>query len=104
MGKVVALFPRDQDIGALYAEALMDTQPWDYWEAGGTQSKGRAGEILATLERVLKDNPDHSGAIHYYGLAEVYKQRGDKVGEEATRKLFNNAWAEQGGTLDLAKL
>lgn len=56
------------------------------------------------LERVLKDNPDHSGAIHYYGLAEVYKQRGDKVGEEATRKLFNNAWAEQGGTLDLAKL
>ena len=66
MGKVVALFPRDQDIGALYAEAIMDTQPWDYWEAGGTQSKGRGGEILATLERVLKDNPDHPGAIHYY--------------------------------------
>jgi tetratricopeptide (TPR) repeat protein len=66
MGKVVALFPRDQDIGALYAEALMDTQPWDYWEAGGAQSKGRGGEILATLERVLKDNPDHPGAIHYY--------------------------------------
>ena len=66
MGKVVALFPRDQDIGALYAEALMDTQPWDYWEAGGAQPKGRGAEILATLERVLKDNPDHPGAIHYY--------------------------------------
>ncbi len=66
MGKVVALFPRDQDIGALYAEALMDTQPWDYWEAGGSQPKNRAGEILSTLERVLKDNPDHAGAIHYY--------------------------------------
>jgi tetratricopeptide (TPR) repeat protein len=66
MGKVVALFPRDQDIGALYAEALMDTQPWDYWEAGGSQPKGRGGEILSTLERVLKDNPNHAGAIHYY--------------------------------------
>ncbi len=66
MGKVVALFPHDHDIGALYAEALMDTQPWDYWEAGGSQSKGRGAEILSTLERVLKDNPDHPGAIHYY--------------------------------------
>ncbi len=66
MGKVVALFPRDQDIGALYAEALMDTQPWDYWQAGGNEPKARAGEILATLERVLKDNPNHPGAIHYY--------------------------------------
>ena len=66
MSKVVALFPRDQDIGTLYAEALMDTQPWDYWEAGGAQSKARGGDIMATLERVLKDNPNHPGAIHYY--------------------------------------
>ena len=47
----------------------MDTQPWDYWvygENGATTPKGRAGEILALLEGVLKTNPDHPGAIHYY--------------------------------------
>ena len=82
MGKVVAQFPRDQDIGTLYAEALMDTQPWDYWEAGGSQPKGRGGEILSTLERVLKDNPDHAGAIHYY----IHVVESSTAPERADRK------------------
>ena len=45
----------------LYAEAAMDTQPWDYWEAGGAKPKGRGAEIVATLETVLKRNPDAPG-------------------------------------------
>ncbi|MDB5839632.1 MAG: hypothetical protein JWQ23_1584 [Herminiimonas sp.] len=66
MAKVAARYPNDQDIGVLYAEALMNLSPWDYWENGGATPKGRTAELVATLERVLKANPDHPGAIHYY--------------------------------------
>lgn len=66
MGKVAARYPNDQNIAVLYAESLMNLSPWDYWEAGGTRPKGKAAELVATLERVLKANPDHPGAIHYY--------------------------------------
>lgn len=66
MGRVAARFPRDRDIAVLHAEALMDLSPWDYWEAAGTRPKGRAAEILAILERVLEEHPNHAGAIHYY--------------------------------------
>lgn len=66
MRAVASRFPDDQDIGVLYAESLMDLSPWDYWEAGGARPKGRTAELVATLERVLKANPDHPGAIHYY--------------------------------------
>lgn len=59
-------YPRDQDIAVLYAESLMDLSPWDYWEAGGAKPKGKTAELVAALERVLKANPEHPGAIHYY--------------------------------------
>ncbi len=66
MTEVAARFPDDLDIAVLQVEAVMDLTPWDYWEAGGSKPKGRTAEMLATLERVLKANPDHAGAIHYY--------------------------------------
>lgn len=66
MKQVAAQFPDDDTVATLYAEAVMDTQPWDYWEAAGTKPKGRAGEIFTTLENVLARSPDHPGAIHLY--------------------------------------
>ncbi|MFZ0256771.1 MAG: tetratricopeptide repeat protein [Gammaproteobacteria bacterium] len=66
MGEVTARFADDEQIVVLYAEALMDLQPWDYWAAGGAEPKGKTAEILTLLEGVLADNPDHPGAIHYY--------------------------------------
>ena len=65
MAKVAKAYPEDT-ILALYAEAMMDTQPWDYWEAGGTKAKGHGAEIVSTLETVLARNPSHAGAIHLY--------------------------------------
>jgi tetratricopeptide (TPR) repeat protein len=65
MGGVAKQFP-EETILALYAEAMMDTQPWDYWEAGGTKPKGNGSAIVETLETVLKRNPAHPGAIHLY--------------------------------------
>lgn len=58
-------FPNDPDVGALYAESLMNLQPWDYWTSD-KQPKGRATDIVAALERVLQLNPAHPGANHFY--------------------------------------
>jgi tetratricopeptide (TPR) repeat protein len=66
MTAVAAQYPDDDDIAVLHAEALMDLSPWDFWADGGATPKGRTADIVATLERVLKRNPDHIGAIHLY--------------------------------------
>jgi len=63
----VAAAHRDEPtVQALAAEALMNTQPWDYWEADGVTPKGRADEIVALLERALALDPEHPGAAHLY--------------------------------------
>jgi len=66
MGEVAARYPKDDTIKVLYAEAIMDTQPWDYWEAAGTRPKGEAGKAVAALEEVIGRNPRHAGAAHLY--------------------------------------
>jgi tetratricopeptide (TPR) repeat protein len=57
--------PRDADIAVLYAESLMDLQPWDLWTPGG-ERKGRTGEILEALEHALSVAPRHPGALHLH--------------------------------------
>jgi len=86
MRKVARRYPRDQQITVLYAEALMDLSPWDYWEAAGAKPKGRTAEIVATLERVLRANPDHPGAIHYY-IHVVEASTNPQRGEPYARRL-----------------
>ncbi|MGJ9419067.1 hypothetical protein ACHAC9_15040 [Massilia sp. CMS3.1] len=58
--------PNNDTIQVLFAEALMDLAPWDYWAAAGTQPKNRTLEAVDALERVLERNPSHPGAAHYY--------------------------------------
>ena len=59
-------FPADLDISLLYADALMNLTPWDYWEAGGARAKSAVADLVPSIERVLKQRPDHPGAIHLY--------------------------------------
>jgi tetratricopeptide (TPR) repeat protein len=66
MGRAAARFPEDLDIAAIYAEALMDLSPWDYWEPGGRKLKPAVAPLTDTIERVLAKKPDHIGAIHLY--------------------------------------
>jgi tetratricopeptide (TPR) repeat protein len=66
MAKVAKQFPNDDEIATLYAEAVMDLSPWDYWKPGGREPKPQSAPIVPTLERVLARNPDHPGAIHLY--------------------------------------
>ncbi len=66
MANVAAQFPEDNEIAVLYAEAVMDLSPWNYWQPGGREPNPQSAPIVPTLERVLARNPDHPGAIHYY--------------------------------------
>ncbi|NET54964.1 MAG: hypothetical protein F6K47_01785 [Symploca sp. SIO2E6] len=65
MKQVAQDYPDDLDAATLYAEALMDTMPWDYWQDNG-EIKPEAKPILATLASVLTKNPQHPGATHLY--------------------------------------
>jgi tetratricopeptide (TPR) repeat protein len=65
MRQVAQQYPDDLDATTLFAEALMDTTPWDYWQEDGTP-KPEGAEIIATLEAVLDQDPYHPGALHLY--------------------------------------
>ncbi len=65
MKSVHQQYPDDPDVATLYAESLMDLQPWDLWTLDG-QPKGNATEIVAVLEKVLAKHPRHPGATHFY--------------------------------------
>ncbi len=58
-------FPDDLDAAALFAESSMNLHPWGLWMQDGTPREGTE-EIVATLESVIKRDPNHMGAIHYY--------------------------------------
>jgi tetratricopeptide (TPR) repeat protein len=58
-------FPDDLDAATLYAESMMNLRPWQLWNADGTPAEGTL-DILETLEGVLRRDPNHPGANHYY--------------------------------------
>jgi len=57
--------PKDADVGAFFAESLMDLRPWDQWTRDGQQQPGTA-EVLATLDAVLARSKNHPMANHLY--------------------------------------
>lgn len=76
--------PDDADIGALYAESLMNLQPWDLWTHEG-EPEGRTVEIVATLETVMSIDPQHPGANHFYIHAVEASPHPEKAVPAATR-------------------
>jgi tetratricopeptide (TPR) repeat protein len=65
MGELVKRYPDDLDAATLYAEAMMDLRPWQYWLPDGKPNTDTP-EILSTLESVLRRDPQHLGANHLY--------------------------------------
>ncbi len=65
MGEVAKNYPDDLDAATLYAESMMNLHPWKLWSLDGKPAEDTL-EIVATLESVLRRNPYHSGANHYY--------------------------------------
>jgi tetratricopeptide (TPR) repeat protein len=65
MGEVMRRYPNDLDAATIYAESGMDLHPWKLWSNDGKPNEGTE-EIVTVLESVLRRNPNHVGAIHYY--------------------------------------
>ena len=65
MREVWKKYPKDPDVGALFAEAMMNLRPWDQWTPDGKPQPG-TDEIIATLDAVLTLNPNHPLANHLY--------------------------------------
>ncbi len=65
MKQLTEAYPEDNDAATLYAAALMNLSPWDYWWANGEPYK-RTREFLAILSSVIERDPRHAGAHHYY--------------------------------------
>lgn len=65
MREVAKKYPDDLDAATLFAESGMNLHPWGLWMQDGTPREG-TDEIVATLESVIKRDPNHMGAVHYY--------------------------------------
>ena len=65
MRAVAHRYPNDLDVQTLYAESMMNVHAWRLWSPDGTPAEGTR-EIIATLQSVLKRDPMHMGALHYY--------------------------------------
>ena len=65
MREVAKKYPDDLDAATLFAESSMDLHPWGLWHLDGSPEEGTE-EIISTLESVLKRDPNHLGAVHYY--------------------------------------
>lgn len=86
MREVKQRYPKDLDAATLFAEGIMDTMPWNYWTEDGKPNLGTP-ELLATLESVLKRNPNHIGANHFYIHAVEAKRH--ELGIAAADRLAN---------------
>src|SRR3954464_11806535 len=84
MRKVWQKHPDDADVGAWFAESMMDLSPWNQWTKEGKANPG-TDEIVATLEAVLKLNINHPFANHLYIHALEASQHPDTAVAAADR-------------------
>lgn len=84
MRKVWQNYPNDPEVGALFAEAMMDLRPWNQWTPEGQPNPGTE-EVLATLDAVLKLNPKHPFANHLYIHAVEASPHPERAMEAADR-------------------
>lgn len=65
MREVRRKHPEDPDVGAVFAESLMDLYAWKLWTPAGEPSPVTV-ELVGVLEDVLARHPEHIGASHDY--------------------------------------
>jgi tetratricopeptide (TPR) repeat protein len=65
LGELTAKYPNDDDIAAMFAEAWMNTMPWNYWSDDETP-RPETVPVIAALETILARSPRHPLALHLY--------------------------------------
>tara|TARA_B000000565_G_scaffold245066_1_gene212596 strand:- start:413 stop:2059 length:1647 start_codon:yes stop_codon:yes gene_type:complete len=65
LADMASRYPDDTTVASVYAEALMNTMPWDYWGPDG-EAKPDTQAVIASLEAVMDADPDHPLALHLY--------------------------------------
>lgn len=85
MRDVWSRFPGDTDVGALFAEAMMDLRPWDLWTQDTREAQPGTAEIVTTLERVLALDRHHPLALHLYIHAVEASRHPEKAREVSDR-------------------
>jgi tetratricopeptide (TPR) repeat protein len=65
LSALVQAYPGDNDIKALYIDAVMLEHKWDFWTTDRTP-KEWTPELMTICESILKDDPHHPAALHYY--------------------------------------
>ena len=65
LADMVDAYPDDMTVASVYAEALMNTMPWDYWGPSG-EAKPDTQAVIKSLERVMAAEPEHPLALHLY--------------------------------------
>ena len=84
MGRYVEAHPGDDDAAAMYAEAWMNTMPWDYWSADGAP-KPETVKVIDSLEGIIARSPEHPLALHLYIHAVEASQNPGRAEDEADR-------------------
>jgi tetratricopeptide (TPR) repeat protein len=65
MAALVKKYPDDLDAATLYADSMMLLHPWQLWSLDGVPAPDTL-EIVRVLESVLRRDPNHIGANHFY--------------------------------------
>lgn len=93
MKDVTEKFPEDNTIAVLYAESIMNLHPWDLYDKRGIPKKWTP-EIESILEKVLRREPKHIGANHFYihaVEASGTPQRGNAAADLFDKGLVSNS-------------
>ena len=86
MREMVAKYPDDVDAATLFGESLMMLRPWQLWSLEGEPAPGTL-ELVAVLESVLKRDPNHPGANHFYIHAVEASRNLERAIPSATRLM-----------------
>ncbi|MFL2503402.1 MAG: tetratricopeptide repeat protein [Luminiphilus sp.] len=87
LADMAARYPDDTTVASVYAEALMNTMPWDYWGPDG-EAKPDTQAVIASLEAVMVADPDHPLALHLY-IHALEASSNAKKAEPAADRLAN---------------
>lgn len=80
-------FPLDPDVAVWAAEAMMVTQPWEYWSLEGEPLK-LTPQFRSILEGVMRRHPDHPAANHLY-IHVMEASPWPEIAEPAADRLIN---------------